>query len=345
MKLVSFLHQKREQVAMLIGTKLYPLSSMILAGPVRIQQLLDNWEEVMPQLQVMERKTKKRPAGLRQVPAKNALILSPVPAPGSLRDGYAFQQNVALTRRNRGLLMISQFDEHPVFYFGNHRNVHGPGIIKIMPDHCRQLDFELEVAIVICRHGRNIRAVDADKYIGGYMIMNDLSARQLQMEEKLLNLGSAKGKNFSTVIGPWLVTPDELRQYEIPARKNHKGKSYNLPMMVSVNGMIVSEGNMADMEWNFAEIIERASYGVDLCPGDIIGSGTVEGGSFLELNDNAIFQNKKHIPQWLRPGDKITLEVEGLGTLENTLVLEEDSFSLLNQKNMEQYGYNVGDKY
>ena len=345
MKLVSFLHQRREQVAMLIGAKLYPVSSMILAGPVRMQELLDDWEEVMPQLQVLERKAKKRPAWLQQISVKNAVILSPVPAPGSLRDGYAFRQHVAVARRNRGLPMIPQFDEYPVFYFGNHRNVHGPGVIKIMPDYCRQLDFELEVAIVICRHGRNIRASDADKYIGGYMIMNDLSARQLQMEEKLLNLGPAKGKNFSTVLGPWLVTPDELRRYEIPVNKNHKGKSYSLRMMVSVNGMIVSEGNMADMDWTFAEIIERASYGVDLCPGDIIGSGTVEGGCFLEMNGTAMFHNKKHVPQWLRPGDKIKLEVEGLGTLENTLVLEEDSFSLLNQKNMEQYGYNVGDEY
>src|SRR5206468_7859094 len=120
-------------------------------------------------------------------------------------------------------------------------------------------DFELEVAIVIAKHGRNIRAEEADEYIAGLMIMNDLSARRLQMEEMLLNLGPAKGKDFATTIGPWLVTLDELAEFEVHPREGHVGSCWNLSMSCIVNGRQVSAGNLSDMDWTFAEIIERAS--------------------------------------------------------------------------------------
>ena len=118
--------------------------------------------------------------------------------------------------------MIPEFDQYPIFYFTNHHSIQGPGPIRCMPDHFEKLDFELEAAIVICKHGRNIPAEHADEYIGGLMIMNDMSARRLQMEEMLLNLGPAKGKDFSTVIGPWLVTLDELHE----SGNSGKRKSY-----------------------------------------------------------------------------------------------------------------------
>jgi fumarylacetoacetate (FAA) hydrolase len=138
-------------------------------------------------------------------PVSDFTLLAPVPRPTSCRDGYAFRQHVESARRNRGVEMIKEFDQYPIFYFTNHNAVQGPGDIYCMPDHFQQLDFELEVAIVIGKEGRNIKAKDADAYIAGFTIMNDLSARKLQMEEMLLNLGPAKGKDFSTVIGPWLV--------------------------------------------------------------------------------------------------------------------------------------------
>ena len=112
-------------------------------------------------------------------------------------------------RRNRGLEMISLFDSFPVFYFGNHHSVKGPGPVHCMPDHFKKLDFELEAAVVISRSSKNIRAEDADSFIAGMMIMNDVSARTFQMEEMLLNLGPAKGKDFVTTTGPWLVTLDD----------------------------------------------------------------------------------------------------------------------------------------
>jgi fumarylacetoacetate (FAA) hydrolase len=259
-------------------------------------------------------------------------LLAPVPFPTSCRDGYAFRQHVAAARRNRKAEMIAAFDQYPVFYFTNHHSIQGPGDVNCMPDHFEKLDFELEAAIVICKQGRNIRAADADEYIGGLMIMNDLSARRLQMEEMLLNLGPAKGKDFSTAIGPWLVTPDELQAFETTAKENHSGKGWNLRMQCFVNGKPVSDGNLADMDWTFAELIERASYGADLFPGDIIGSGTVGTGCFLELNGTGRLNDPNYTEQWLQEGDIVEMEIEGLGKLSNTIVREEDDFSLFSLK-------------
>jgi len=198
-----------------------------------------------------------------------------------------------------------------------------------MPDHFNKLDFELEVAIVISKLGRNIPAEEADEYIGGYMIMNDVSARELQLEEMKLNLGPAKGKDFSSVIGPMLVTPDELEEYLVEPKENHTGNAHNLAMKCSVNDVQVSEGNLSDMEWTFAEIIERASYGVQLYPGDIIGSGTVGTGCFLELNGTGKLNDPEYKEQWLQEGDKVEMEIENLGRLMNTIVKDESDFSIL----------------
>ncbi|MFZ9982350.1 MAG: fumarylacetoacetate hydrolase family protein [Cyclobacteriaceae bacterium] len=259
-------------------------------------------------------------------------IMAPLPKPKSCRDGYAFRQHVETARRNRGVPMIPEFDQYPVFYFTNHQAIDGPGEIFCMPDHFRQLDFELEVAIIIGKKGRNIPASEADGYIAGYTIMNDLSARQLQMEEMLLNLGPAKGKDFSTVLGPWLVTPEELEQFRTETKEGHTGKQYNMEMSCHVNGIRVSAGNMNMMDWTFAELIERASYGADLYPGDVIGSGTVGTGCFLELNGTGKLNDPAYIPQWLKEGDTISLGVEGIGILTNVIRKEKSEWSILEQK-------------
>ena len=162
--------------------------------------------------------------------------------------------------------------------------------------------------------------------------MNDLSARRLQMEEMLLNLGPAKGKDFATTTGPWLVTLDELQEYAVPPKEGHKGTSWNIKMSCTVNGVKVSEGNLADMDWTFAEIIERASYGVDLYPGDVIGSGTVGTGCFLELNGTGKLNDPDYEEQWLKEGDEVEMEIEGIGVLKNRIVKEESNFSILEKK-------------
>jgi fumarylacetoacetate (FAA) hydrolase len=161
------------------------------------------------------------------------------------------------------------------------------------------------------------------------MIMNDMSARTLQMEEMLLSLGPAKGKDFCTVIGPWLVTPDELEAYKVPCKPGHVGAAYNLEMRCLVNGIEVSKGNLADMDWTFAEIIERCAYGVDVLPGDVIGSGTVGTGCFLELNGTGLFNDPNFKPQWLQPGDVVEMTITGLGHLTNTIERVDTDFSIL----------------
>lgn len=239
-------------------------------------------------------------------------LLAPVPHPTSVRDGYAFRQHVETARRNRGVEMIPEFDEIPIFYFTNHNAITGPGEVEIMEMHLDRMDFELECAIVVGKEGKNISAAEADEYIAGYLVMNDWSARGLQMHEMKLNLGPAKGKDFATSIGPWMVTRDELADKRIPGEY---GETYDLVMTASVNGEEVSRGNLKDMSWTFAQILERASYGVTLHPGDVIGSGTVGTGCFLELNGSKIYDPA----WWLKDGDTVVCSIERLGSLENTL--------------------------
>ena len=330
MKLVSYLKDGHEQLGVLVNNLVYDMEVLHPELPSTMSMFLNYWEESFPVAQAGELLLREGTrSSSRGVPIGELELLAPVPFPTSCRDGYAFRQHVAAARRNRKVDMIPEFDQYPIFYFTNHHSIQGPGDIQCMPDHFEKLDFELEAAIVICKQGRNIKAAEADEYIGGLMIMNDMSARRLQMEEMLLNLGPAKGKDFSTVIGPWLVTPDELKDLEIPAKENHTGKSWNLRMQCRVNGVQVSDGNLGDMDWTFAEIIERASYGVTLYPGDVIGSGTVGTGCFLELNGTGKLNNPDYQEQWLQPNDVVEMEIDGLGILTNNIVAEESDHSIL----------------
>lgn len=247
-----------------------------------------------------------------QIDEKEAVLLAPIPHPVSCRDGYAFRQHVEAARRGRGVEMIPEFDHFPVFYFTNHLAITGPGEIFVMEKALERLDFELEVAIVVGKEGRNISAEKADEYIFGYMIMNDWSARALQAEEMKMNLGPAKGKDFATSLGPYLLTKDELTDKII---KGAKGERYDLKMKAFHNGKQVSEGNLKDMNWSFAQILERVSYGVTIHPGEVIGSGTVGTGCYMELNLTSLKEN----PVWIKPNDTFTLEVEKLGRLDNTI--------------------------
>jgi len=257
-------------------------------------------------------------------------VLPTIPKPTSFRDAYAFRQHVATSRKNRGVDMIPEFDEFPVFYFSNHNAVFGDGEkIELMPDHFHRLDYELEFAIVIGKGGKNILSKDADKHIAGFCILNDISARRLQMEEMKLNLGPVKGKDFANVIGPYLVTPDELESKSIDTPF---GKKYDLQMKCYVNGELLSAGNAKDMNWTFAEIIERASYGTELFPGDIIGSGTVGTGCLLELNGTGKRANTDYIERWIQENDEIEMQIEGLGKIINKIVKSDSNHSLLKLK-------------
>lgn len=327
MKLVSYKTESREHLGVYVNGHIYNLHSCDKLIPDQMSDFLAGGEELMDRAKKVHNEIAE---GQREAREEVFFeLLAPVPHPSSCRDGYAFRQHVASARKNRGVPMIPEFDQYPIFYFTNHNAIQGPGEIECMPDHFQKLDFELEVAVVIGKKGRNVKAADADDYIAGFMIMNDMSARTLQMEEMLLNLGPAKGKDFSTVIGPWLVTPDELEPYRVAAKDGHTGNSYNLDMKCWVNGVQVSSGNVSDMDWTFAEIIERCAYGVDILPGDVIGSGTVGTGCFLELNGTGLLNDPNFKPQWLQDGDVVEMEITGLGRLSNTIRKADIDFSLL----------------
>jgi fumarylacetoacetate (FAA) hydrolase len=330
MKLVTLLRDGHEQLAILIDGKFYDTDRLHPDLPSTMSMFLNYWDDYFPVAQACVAAIRDRHTNATQgTSMEDPQLLAPVPFPTSCRDGYAFRQHVETARRNRGVPMIPEFDQYPIFYFTNHHSIIGPGPVSCMPDHFNKLDFELEAAIVICKNGRNIRAEEADEYIGGLMIMNDISARTLQMEEMLLNLGPAKGKDFATAIGPWLVTLDELAPFETTPPEGHVGKSWNLEMTCRVNGIEVSRGNVSQMDWTFAEIIERVSYGVNLYPGDVIGSGTVGTGCFLELNGTGRLNNPAHQDQWLQEGDVVELEIEQLGVLKNVMEREENDHSIL----------------
>lgn len=236
---------------------------------------------------------------------------SPIPSPTSLRDFYAFEQHVKAARARRGVDMIPEWYEIPVFYFSNHNAIIGPEDPVLRPRACRELDFELEIACVLHRAGVDIPVEEAEDYILGYMVMNDWSARDLQRQEMKMNLGPAKGKDFATSLGPWLVTRDELAPHAVG------GGRYDRTMVARINGREVSRGNFKDIHYTFAQMIARASEDVLLLPGEVIGSGTVGTGCILELGP-------ENVP-WLEPGDVVEAEIEGLGVL-RTRVLDPNTF-------------------
>lgn len=232
-------------------------------------------------------------------------LCAAMPNPGSIRDFYAFEQHVKTARGRRGLEVVPEWYDIPVFYFTNHRAVIGPDDYVPYPNLSQKLDYELEIACVIGKEGRNISRDQAEEYIFGYCIMNDWSARDLQATEMKVGLGPAKGKDFATSLGAYLVTKEELDVYRT-------GDRYDLEMTAHVNGELLSKGNFQDIYYTFAEMIERASEDVTLYPGDVIGSGTVGTGCILELGTE----------KWLQDGDVVELAITGLGTLRNQVKKE-----------------------
>ncbi len=233
--------------------------------------------------------------------------------PRSFRDFYAFEQHVATCRRKRGLDMVPEWYEFPVFYFSNAASFLGPDDPVAAPRGCRELDFELEVACVIKKPGKSIPVERADEYIAGFLVLNDWSARDIQRAEMKVGLGPAKGKDFATSFGPYLVTPDELADV---AECSENGCRHRIEMTAAVNGRVISRGNLADIHYTFAQMIERASADVQLLPGDVLGSGTVGTGCILELGTE--------IQDWLKPGDTVELSVERLGVLRTPIVAADE---------------------
>jgi fumarylacetoacetate (FAA) hydrolase len=221
-----------------------------------------------------------------EYPLDDVELRPPVLHPPSVRDFYAFEQHVKTARANRGLQVPPEWYEIPVFYFSNPAAIFGPEDEIPYPHGTNELDYELEVAAII----------GADGAIGGFTVMNDWSARDLQRQEMKVGLGPAKGKDFATSLGPIVVTPDEFDGSEAE-------------MVARVNGEERSRGNLRDLNWPWERLVEQATRNTHLVPGDVLGSGTVGTGCILELGDS----------RWLRPGDEVELEVEGLGVLRNRI--------------------------
>ena len=211
-------------------------------------------------------------------------LLAPVPRPPSVRDFFAFEQHIAAARARRGAQVPAEWYEFPAFYFTNPAAIIGPGARVPYPAGTQMLDYELEVAAVI----------GADGEIGGFTVMNDWSARDIQRREMPVGLGPAKAKDFATSLGPVLVTPDEF-------------DGSRAVMTARVNGEERSRGNLADLHYPWPVMLDHAARNTALRPGDVIGSGTVGTGCILEHGDD----------RWLRPGDVVELEVEGIGILRN----------------------------
>ena len=230
----------------------------------------------------------------------------PILRPSSLRDFYAFEGHVRTMWERRGGTVPGTWYRIPIFYFSNVSEIRGPGDPIWSPAASHELDYELEVAALIDTPVHDLPAERGEEAIGGYLVFNDWSARDLQREETAVRLGPAKGKDFASSIGPWLVTPDELAD----ARS---AKGYDLAMTATVNGVELSRGSWASAQFSFGEMIARASADVRLRPGDLVGSGTVGTGCLLEIRDE-IFK------RYLGPGDSVTLAIERLGELTNPIV-------------------------
>lgn len=219
-------------------------------------------------------------------PLSKVHLLAPIPNPPSIRDFIAFEKHIATARANRGATVPPEWYEIPAFYFTNPAAVVGPDVSIPRPIGSTQLDYELEVAAVIGLEGK----------IVGFTIMNDWSARDIQAIETKVGLGPAKGKDFATSFGPYLVTPDEF-----------DGSS--ALMLARINGEERSRGNLSEIYYPWESLLARAVENTTLRPGDIIGSGTVGSGCILEHGDG----------RWLKSGDVVELEVEGIGILRNQI--------------------------
>lgn len=222
----------------------------------------------------------------------------------SIRDFYAFEQHVKTCRRQRGLDMVPQWYQVPVFYFSNPACVLGQDDPVKAPQGSAALDYELEIACVVAQEASNLLADDsAMECLAGFTIMNDWSARDLQRAEMAVGLGPSKSKDFATSLGPDIVPLSRLADCYREGR-------LHLEMTASVNGKEYSRGNGGAMYWTWPQLLAHASRDTVLRPGDVLGSGTVGTGCILELTPEAV-------GGWLQPGDQVELTVERLGTLRN----------------------------
>jgi 2-keto-4-pentenoate hydratase/2-oxohepta-3-ene-1,7-dioic acid hydratase in catechol pathway len=222
-----------------------------------------------------------------------ARLLRPIDPP-AYRDFMAFEEHFVNALRRRGRTPPDVLYELPVSYFGNPHAILGPDEEIPWPHYTQEMDYELELGIVIGRPGRNLSPDDALDHVLGVVNFNDFSARDIQAQEMTGGLGPSKGKHFGSAVGPWITTLDAVDLDD-------------LTMTARINGDVWSQGSTSTLLWSVAELVAWASAGEPLAAGTLLGSGTVGGGCGLELGRR------------LQPGDVVELEITGLGTLRNRL--------------------------
>jgi fumarylacetoacetate (FAA) hydrolase len=229
-------------------------------------------------------------------PQRGVHLAPPVPDPGVLIDFYAFEEHVRQARARRGLEIVPEWYRYPVYYRSNQRALLGDGAEVWFPAGEGRMDYELELAAVLGSRLESPTPAEAEAAIAGYCLFNDWSARAIQAEVMKVGLGPAKGKDFASSLGPWMVTPDEV------------GDLGSLPLSARINGKVWSQGTPGAMRWTWGELLAFAGEGVRLEPGDVFGSGTIGGGCGLEQD------------RYLQPGDVVALDGgDALGVLTGTV--------------------------
>lgn len=256
---------------MLIDEKVYAVTVLDTSLPNQMKDFIQKSEENL----TTQQNACNNAASVKGVDLENVSLHASIQKTGSVRDFMDFEEHLINACKRSGMKIPDDWYKIPAFYFTNHRTIQGPNETIERPQNCEKLDFKLESAIIIGKEGENISAEYADDYIFGYTILNNWSARELQLKEMSIGLGPAKGKDFATSIGPYIVTKDELEE----TREN---KGFNLKITSFINGNKLSDGNLNSIYYSFNEMIAHASQNTTLYPGDIIGSGTVGTGCILE---------------------------------------------------------------
>lgn len=239
---------------------------------------------------------------------RTARLRAPIPRPPSVRDFMAFEQHVVTASAALGRSVSPDWYELPVFYFANPAAVCGPTDEVAISPGSTAFDYELEVGIIVGTPGRDLDPTTAARHVAGYTVLCDWSARDLQAREMALGLGPVKGKDGATSLGPYMVTPEEL--------PGSGSAAPDLGMRALVNGELWSSGRLSDLHWTVGQLLAYASRGTELRAGDVLGTGTVGTGCILEL----AFRQGTEARPYLRPGDRVRLEVDTLGAIDTTII-------------------------
>ncbi|MFJ9566395.1 fumarylacetoacetate hydrolase family protein [Streptomyces fuscichromogenes] len=298
MKFATVVHGGKRQSGVAADGRFHPFDH-----PVGLLDLITEGEEPLREA------GGRALAGSLPVALADVRLLPPL-EPTTVRDYMTFESHVAGVARGYGDTVPEEWYTAPAFYFTNPYAMIGAHDDVPVPPGCLRFDFELEVAAVVGRAGRDLTPERARDHIVGYTILNDWSARDLQGREMKVKLGPAKGKDTATTLGPWLVTTDELEPH-----RDADG-FLDLALTVYVNSEVVGEDRLSNMAWTFEEMAAYASRGTWIRPGDVLGSGTCgNGGCLAELwGRNRVFE-----PPPLVPGDTVTMTVEGIGAISNTV--------------------------